>query len=247
MVTVQNIASVPSGKIVTSHKGNYGEANLNGDTAEDRFECVASLPTLDCSGVLLAQRWLLTLSECAKNFSNIKTKILCKEGHKFSLNVINSVSRGHFSLLYLERVPALARTFNLELPQNPDDVKRSQQDGIVSIMRKQTNDIIAEPVFVDKCPLKDGYNVNEGLCLASKGKKSFATREFDTGLPITVTEGNGARIVVALLEKASRSTHRERRELSEDSVIGRPLTTSVVKWIRKVRSVDGKFSPYCLM
>lgn len=250
IITVKDISTVPSGKIARLSGKVNRRASLNVSFPNDRnkFDCVAVLPSSGCSGVLIAQRWLLTLSECTNTVSAHEVKFVCKGRAPFTIKVVGKVSRGRWSLLLLKRVALLSRMFHFELPQNPD-IKQHKMDAFVSIIRKQTVDIIAESVLVDKCPLKNERIVNEEFCLMSKTTKRWLEScKLATGLPVATLNSNNAKtVVVALVLKAncSENRHRERREIEENPVIGRKLTESDTKWIRKVRAVDGKF--FCFL
>ena len=239
-ITVQNIASVPSGKI--THMINRG-ADINGTIygGARRIDCVASLQHSGCKGVLLARGWLLTLSKCTVNSSDIEVRFICKGRAPFTVGVIDRVSRGRFSLLYLKRETAVSSMFYFELPQNPDD-KQYRKDAFVSVLPKQTRDIVAEPVFIENCPLKDQRIVSEEICLLSKTQRTLKICELATGLPVATLEGNNAKTVVALLENAgcNENGHRQRRTINENPVVGIRITEPDAKWIRKIRSIDGE-------
>ena len=240
LLTVQNISSVPSGKVVPSNKN--GGANISGGISleQDRIDCIASLP-LECSGVLLSQRWLLTLSYCVNTSSEIEVKFVCKGNAPIYVGALRRFSSGHLSLLFLKREALLSRLFHFELPQNADN-KQLRQDGFVPIVPKQTRELIAEPVFVDECPLNDEGIVKENICLVSRTKRSsLKACELATGLPVATLNSNTGRTVVALLERGDceDKLYRERRAITKGLVVGKRITESDVKWIRKVRSIEG--------
>ena len=240
LLIVRNISSVPSGKLELNNKTRV--ANINGGISleQDRFDCIALLPS-DCSGVLLSARWLLTLSYCVNNTLETEVEFRCKGKSALHVDALQRISTGHFSLLFLKREPLLSRMFYFELPQNADD-KQLEQTGFVSIIPKQTKELRAEPVFVDKCPFKDERIRYENICFTSKTKSSLDACELNTGQPVATLINSNKQTVVALLDRneCHDTLHRQRRSINQDRIIGKRITQSDVKWIRKVRSIEGK-------
>ena len=239
LLAVQNSESVPSGKISSKIKGvNIIEARSNAE--QDRLNCVASFPSSNCSGVLLSARWMLTLSYCANRGSNLKVQFVCKDKAPFVVAILQKISMDQLSLLYLKRESLLSRMFYFELPKNSDD-KQSRRKGIVSMIPTQTRELRNEPVFVDECPFKDERIVNENVCLVSRTKRQLNACELTTGLPVVTLKSNNGKTVFALLGRngCKRNVKRDRRSVNEDTIIGKRITESDVKWIRKARSFEG--------
>ena len=239
LLAVQNSESVPSLKVSSKIRGaSIVAGRINPE--QDRVDCIASFPSSNCSGVLLSARWMLTLSYCANGGSNLKVQFVCKNKAPFVVAVLQKISMDQLSLLYLKRESLLSRVFYFELPQDSDD-KQQRRKGIVSIIPKQTRELRNEPVFVDECPFKDEQIVNENVCLVSRTKRPLNACELTTGLPVVTSNSNNGKTVFALLGRngCRRNIKRDRRAVNEDPIIGKKITESNVKWIRKTRSFEG--------
>eukprot|EP00795_Rhopilema_esculentum_P006440 gene6440-11884_t len=73
LAVVTEVESVPSGKITASKPRRDDNKNagafvykdsVSNQQSSNLIECIAILPTNGCSGVLIDERWLLTLREC---------------------------------------------------------------------------------------------------------------------------------------------------------------------------------------
>ena len=257
LAVITEVESVPSGKITASKPRRDDNKNAGAFVFKDSvsnqqssniIKCIAILPTNGCSGVLIDERSLLTLSECATGILKGDVKFFCNHMPAFTVHILETISREQFSLILLKKSPVLSRIFHFRLSE-ADAVSRQRNERFVSLVPKQTTGTITEVVFVsndERCILKNGKEANGTICLSLEKQKFEKACGLATGLPVSTKGQENERVIVGLLQNGVKceKNQRTRRSLDDDYVVGRALSPQDVKWIRKVRSISGKIFVY---
>lgn len=241
------VENVPSVKIASmAGKQDITDSKTFIKDSKQIVDCIASLPTPGCTGVLINKRWLLTLKSCAENVKNQRVSFQCKGTPLFAVRILETVTRGRFALLMLGNAEELRKISCFELPQDFPS-KNKRMEIFMPVIPKQTSATLVEPLFVSKtdgCPLKKDQNTDGELCLIFEQPMSHRECQLAIGVPVAENTGGRRGTVVALLERGEycQRKRRGKRSTQRDYAIGRELSLSDVKWIRKVRAVSGKIN-----
>ena len=242
ITTVENVPSVKIKSMVEIQDITDSKTFIK--DSKQIFDCIASLPTPGCTGVLIDKRWLLTLRSCAENVTNQHVTFRCKETPVIAVRILETVTRGRFALLMLENAEELRKISCFELPQDFHS-KNKRMEIFMPVIPKQISTTLVEPLFVSKtdgCPLKKDQITDGELCLMFEQPMSHRACQVAIGVPVAENSGGKRSTVVALLERGEycQRKRRVKRSTQRDYAIGRELSLSDVKWIRKVRAVSGK-------